>query len=486
MIRAVARWLGVALTLLFTSWASAQDAPKRVATSVVILSDLGIAEVAIDKEPVGEWAQPVFKFLETRFKDESTKRVVVVQLTFHPKAPADVWVAGNPRLSDPESKAILKAIDPAKAPHTKAGDFSIQVVTEINGASFQGNATLVPKLQTPDEQKLSAFKTADTARRVQLMRTWARTEALPVLAAVASSADPKYSGVVNLGKSIAGDDTERLLDVAALTDRSPHYWRAMLEMSPDNPLVPTIRAVLHAANGEIDQARRIASIARLIDGKKTVPSRILSEFWKMDEVFLKDLNAKINQGIVLHDKQKFKEAMKIYDSALKAYPNSAWAHYEKFQTLLASAANDQAREKVADDWPKTRAAILAADSLYPSMAIANDIDEQCDLVRRARIKELFKDKTKSKADLLSYAEIALDLDIPGVAGMLYWYAILTTNPNEIERNDLIEHFLYCIDKLGDNTLQKNFKGDHAAAFAKIKEMQAKRTSDLKVKLGAEK
>jgi hypothetical protein len=107
-------------------------------------------------------------------------------------------------------------------------------------------------------------------------------------------------------------------------------------------------------------------------------------------------------------------------------------------------------------------------------------------MRRMQINELFKDQAKSKQDVLSYAEIALDLGQPGIAAMLYWNAVVSTKPNEKELNNLIEHVVYCVDKLGVKTLQEFFKGDHKAEFAKIKAEQTKRIHDIEVKLGADK
>ena len=115
-------------------------------------------------------------------------------------------------------------------------------------------------------------------------------------------------------------------DVAALTDRNPSYWRAMLEMVPGDPFVAATRVALHAANGEIDQARRYSNVATFFDAQEAASSRLLGEFRAMMEMFYKDVESRIQQGIALNDKGRLAEAMANYDGLLKDYPGSAWAH----------------------------------------------------------------------------------------------------------------------------------------------------------------
>ena len=344
----------------------ADDAPKKVAVSLVFITEANIATLTLAVEPFAAWTKPLIQAVESRFKDEARKRTVVVQVTLHPDAPAEVAVAGDIALSDADSEALLKAADPAKAPRSKHADCTFRIVAKINGGAATDVVPLIPRLETPDETKAAAFRAASTPKRLALMRKWARTEALPILAAKAARADPKFAGVVNLGKSIAGGDPERVLDVAALTDHSSDYWRATMEMNPGIPLVPAIRVALLAANGEIDQARKIAEIARFTDGNKSGPSRVLGDFRSMMEVFTEGVEGRIAEGIALHDKGKLDEAAKVYDSVLKDYPRSAWAHFERFQTLQVASLKGKADAGDADAaWPKAREAILDANLLVP-------------------------------------------------------------------------------------------------------------------------
>lgn len=295
-----------------------------------------------------------------------------------------------------------------------------------------------------------------------------------MIAQIASDADPKFEGVRNLGKALKDVKTEGPIDVAALTDKNPAYWRAMLEMAPGLPLAPATRVSLHVANGELDAARRIARTFAPFDGRKSGYSVLLGEFNAMSDLFFKDVEARIRKGIALHDAGKLDEALAVYDGVLKDYPQSAWCHYERHQTLQMKAMKNN---KALPDWAATRKAILRADALYSSMARATSADELYDLLLRKETEDLFKDKTKTVQDLLRYADIAVDLGQTGLAAMIYWNLVSSVKPEDYQNRDLIEHVLYCFEKLGVKDMKKNFKGDHAAEFARIDAERAKRKQD---------
>ncbi len=451
------------------------DGTKKVAVSIVFLTEMNIAQLAIDTDPFVRWVKPVIAAVESRFRDESRRRTVVIQVTLHPDRAAEVAVAGQPAPSEGEVKDLLRLADAKTSPRSKVVDCTIRVVAQINGGHPDQKSPLKPRLETPDERLVAAFQAASTAEKLALMRRWARSEALPILAASASSADAKFKGVRDLGKAIGKVDPKKPVDVAALTDRNPSYWRAMLEMVPGDPLVAAVRVALHAANGEIDQARRYSAVATFFDARKTASSRLLGEFRAMMGFFYKDVESRIQGGIALNDKGRLAEAMATYDGVLKDYPGSAWAHYEQIQTRMAMAAKEgKPIEQVFADWPKMRDAILACDPLYEMLAQAQGQEDIFRLTRRVGISSLFKDRDKTVADLVSYADIARDLDVYGFAAMLYWNIVSAVKPEDYGSRELLEDFLYCLEQLGVKNLKENFRGDHPAAFARIKADRKKR------------
>ena len=300
--------MAIALPFLLSATCLAQK-PENVAVSIQILTELNIAEIALDTDSLVAWVKPAIGALETQFKDEQSRRTIVVQVTLHTDRQADVTVAGKPALTAAEKASVLKAVDPARSPRSKIVDCSFRIWAKVRGGAEDEKAPLQPPIETPDEHRLAELQAATTAEKLAIIRRWARAEALPILAAMAAKADPKFAGVRSLGKAIGNLKPDSPIDVSALTDRNPDYWRAMMEMTPGNPFVPAVRVALHAANGEIDQARRYADMSSFFDANKSGFSRVLGEFKFMSREFYRDLESRIQQGITLHDKHKLPEAL---------------------------------------------------------------------------------------------------------------------------------------------------------------------------------
>ena len=481
------RLFGLPLTLLLgvsPALAWQDDKPKVVQASLVIVTPMDIASVAVigegspAREAFIEWVKPVFASVESQFAKETRRRTVVVQVTLHPDRVAEVAVAGSPALTDVEIKALLKGADAAKAPRSRIVDCELRVVVKINEGHPDANQPLSPTLPTPIERRLSEFRAATLPAKLALLKRWARSEAIPLIARMSLDVDPKFVGVRNLGKALQGLKPSGPIDLVPLTDKNTDYWRAMLEMAPGIPLVPAVRAVLHVANGEIDSARRIVQTFAPFDRHQSGYSALISEFMAMSDLFYKEAEARIQKGIALNDLGKFDEALAVYEGLLKDYPRSAWAHYERYQTVQTKALQAKnPADKVLPEWAAVRKAILEADALYASMARASSADELYDLLLRKEIGELFRDKSKTVPDLLRFADVAVDLDQPGFAALIYWNLVSSVEPKSYKNRNLIEDVLYCLEQLGVKEIKQNFKGDHAAEFARIDAERAKRRRD---------
>ena len=361
----------IALAIVFTTAGLAQE-PKKVEVSLEFLTEMNIAEIALDTDSLVAWVKPVISGLETRFENESGRRTIIVQVTLHPDRPADIAVAGKPALAAAEKASVLKLADPAASPRSKVVDCTFRIRAKTGGGFPDEKAPLEPPLETPDEHRFAELRAAKTADKLAIIRRWARAEALPVLAAMAAHADAKFAGVRKLGKAIGDLKPDAAIDVPALTDRNPDYWRAMMEMTPGNPFVPAVRVALHAASGQLDQARRYAQISAFFDARHSGFSRVLGEFRAMVGDFDADVQSRIKQGIALHDKGRYQQALEIYEGVLKDAPCSAWARYEQFHTLRTLALQGGKAVVPAEHaWSITRAKILECDPLYGSMAEAS-------------------------------------------------------------------------------------------------------------------
>ena len=228
MSRSSPRWLTLAIVVCSGLGSAAADEPqkgqvpgkpaknaggtasaaKKVEVSVHILTELNILQLVIQTDPLVRWAKPLIEAMETRFRDETLRRTVVIQVTLHPDRPADLEFAGKPAPTDAEVKDLLRAANAKAAPRTKLVDCSFRLVAKINGGHPDEKLALSPRLDTPDERRFAEFQAAATTKKLDLMRRWARTEALPLLAAAATTADARFQGVRDLGKAIGTLDPE--------------------------------------------------------------------------------------------------------------------------------------------------------------------------------------------------------------------------------------------------------------------------------------
>jgi tetratricopeptide (TPR) repeat protein len=463
---------------------TAADEPEKVDSSLTFLAHQETIYVNVENDSTIAWVKPIFAALDTLFVRETKPRTIAVEVTLHPDRPADVIVAGRPALTAAEIKALLLAADPARSPRSRVVDITFRIVAQINGGTSPKSGPMTPPLQTPDDHKLASFKPLPAAGKLSLMRSWARTEAIPLLAEFARHRDqPPDEATRNFGK-VLGQSVKREgpVDVAALTEQNPDYWRAMFQSAPDDPLVHAARVALHVANGEIDQARRLADALALFgDDDNWGSSYVLRDFRLSVQLFDEEITARIRKGIALNDQGQLAEALKVYDSVLKDHPKSAWALYERFQSTMASRLKAKAPfDALMQGWPATRKSIIEADPLFGAMASAEGPDAIYDLLLRKEIETLFKDRAQFNHDVLRYADIALDLGQPGFAAMLYWNAKRSPKPEAYGKRHLIEDMLYGLEQLGIKDLKSRFPGDHAREFKRIDGERAKRKRESPV------
>lgn len=469
----VGLWLVTVSPRAAHSQAKEPEKSGPVKVAMHILTELNIAELAIDVKPFTDWARPLIESIEDQFKDEKARRDIVVQVTLHPRGPLDVAAAGRPALSKEEAKALVDLVRRGKAPQSKIIDFSFRLTVDINGGHPAKDLALSPPIETPDERRFGEFGRATTAERLAMLQRWASTEALPVLAATFARVDKKFAGVRAVGKMIDGLDLARPIDVDKLTDHNPDYWRAFVEMSPGQPDIPMVRIALLVNSGEIDKARRLADVVSPFDANKSGSSRLLGECRAFLRIFFERLEKQIGDGIKLHDQGKLGDALAVYDGVIKDYPKSAWANYERYHTLFTMDLEGKKKDDQAPkaDWQKSVAIIRACDPLYATGGQLHTGIEAYHTVRRMELNELFKKPDDRGKDLIKYADIALDVGAYGFAATIYWNAILAIDPKEYgdrTREDLVEYFLYALEQLKVSSIKENFRGDHKAAFARIK------------------
>ena len=226
-----------------------QEASQKVQSELKFVSDPETIFVNIDKDALVAWVKPVFAVLDSYFVRETKPRTVVVDVTLHPDRPADVIVAGRPALTDAETKAVLKPAEAARSPRTRVVDATFQIIARINGGSTDQLGNLTPPIQTVGNRKLAQFRPASTAEKLALMRRWARTEALPLLAAFALHRTHQGDEAIRkLGKAGRCREAGRARRCCGIGREKPRLL-ARDEQSPDRRPSRS-RCVGHASSGQ--------------------------------------------------------------------------------------------------------------------------------------------------------------------------------------------------------------------------------------------
>lgn len=182
----------------------------------------------------------------------------------------------------------------------------------------------------PVKQKITEYKNADLATKLRLNKEYAINEVLPVLTAYEVNTEAKFEGVVNFGKLIEKTNFNEIQNIDELTSKNKNYWRAVMEMSAGNQLIPITKIFALVSQGELDYAKKYIEIIRIFTDPQTISNKYLEEINSRINLFNEDLYKKIQRGIEEHDEGEYQRAINIYNEILSVYPNSSWTLYEKY------------------------------------------------------------------------------------------------------------------------------------------------------------
>ena len=442
------------LTLLVSLKALSQDSKLTVA----ILGDQTIAEVNIHTDEFMAGIKALMDKVEEEGNTLPDSYRLAVIVTLHKDADAGFEVYSKPMLDPDKVSAMLKKFRTVKMGRTKFIDFPVAIGFNV-GENFEGI-----EIESPHDKIIKEYKEADLAQKVLLNKQWA-AEHLPVLIAFESGVEDKFKGVKEFGAELSKLDFSKKQNIKSLTDNNHNYWRATMEMSSGNLIIPVTKILILMTQGQLDYAYKFAEILPVFSESGTSALRYLQEInWRL-EVFNAQLEQEIGKGIVLHDKANYDDAIEVYKAVLNQYPNSAWTIYEVYFSGNAKGVKE-GKVKLEDraEWDKAKIAIYAANPLYNMDIRANTGKEAYLLYRRFEMSNLFKSKEEYLKDVFKYADIAMDLEVYDFAAQLFW---LTANHDKDASEKSLMRYMYCLEKLGVKGLKNNFNYDFDEAFRTI-------------------
>ncbi len=487
-------WLGLLLQLVgctgrLSSTSNQVTAPTSTASGgrsrFLSRLEVGSSEALSDYNFVGrelhEWGPRLMQALDQALGPESLPRTVMIQLTLHPGREASIELSASPALPHELAQRLGQVFAQSRPPRTKLVDFSLRVIAKVGTGAPDGEQACLPKLWSPHEQRLARLRAASLGERVRLLQKWSQQEVMPVLSTVMRSAEPDFSGVRGIGELLA---SERALGpVNESLDKSPLYWRGLLEMSPGNPLLLSSRLFVYVARGELDLARLYLQPIYYFSKTDNLAHDFLEQLRDYLIVFYESLDARIRVGVELHDQARFDDAIALYDGILRDYPCSALAHYERWfaknlrEMRPNSMANQVALRRAEqvddslDEWEQTRTEVFRCNPMFEIDAVSRGEKRRQQMLRRLALRSLWKERGFEGADYLRYAEIALDLGEYGLAAHLYFLIGTGLAAKEYSDRKVLAHFLFSVEQLGVTELKELFKGDHVRDFADIAKLR---------------
>lgn len=254
-----------------------------------------------------------------------------------------------------------------------------------------------------------------------------------------SAVDQKFAGVRAYGKALQGLDASQPWDLEALTVKNPDYWRATMEMVPQEPSVTFSNAYLCAMSGRLDRAKAWLMLGSL--GMEPQWAKDRDDLGKGIAQANAEIEAEIKKGIALHDAGKYKEALAAYDAILAGAPHNTWALYERSYALLASdeKGSAAAREDLYHE-------IRELNPFYAEAYQGTDHD-----VINRRLPRLLKEVlpfVQGKADnalgLGDFAQGSEQIGIHDFAALAYWKLLLSGGQSD----QMMSHFFFNLKRLG--------------------------------------
>lgn len=440
---------------------------SEVELQIQLLTPDLIGEVTLDKEPFFEWVKNINSGIETYLKKEVGDKEVVILISLHMDSDATISIGARPKIKNETLLQLSEIISKNKSPRTIITDYSFAIIARVNkGCEKEMDHT--PSLVFPLDREIEEFKNLELSAKKSSFQNWIRNEVIPIITHYEISVDSKFEGVLNIGKSL---EQKEYLDktVEDITDKNSDYWRAIMEMSGGNQLLPFTKACLYIEKGEFDKASRLLFVINIFSDESTLPAAFHEEISIKLSMITEQLGKEINAGIALHDKGKYNEAIKHYESLLKIFPHSAWLNYEIYYSKTAEIDIDE----VQKEWAKSKELIYSCDPMYHMNVHAKSGKEGYLLFRRQEVNSLFQTNEKLKPDFITYADIAFELENYGFAAQLYWLILSYFSKEDYIDRNILAYYLYCLDKLGDNESIKNFKGDFKSEFARIEQERQK-------------
>ena len=253
--------------------------------------------------------------------------------------------------------------------------------------------------------------------------------------------EAKFEGLVKFGEALKAVQDPAKADVAKLTYKSKVYWRAVLELTPQDSSVLLAHAHLHAARGERDYADAHFLLASVTMDKSRREE--LQTYTRLRDALNARAGKEIERGLKLHDMGFYAKAIEIYDAALAEYPCCSQAYYEKGYSYLTMRKNDPAMKQKADEmYAECRRLDPFWWKAYQGggPAVVKKLE-----ICLEKVQPFVSGTERSKADFAAFAEGCEAMDLYPFAAHARW-KLAMMDPDRMREH--VKAFLDLLEKCG--------------------------------------
>lgn len=471
--------LGVLCCIIYLSFSSIILAQTDVKLEVECFTDNMVTVATLDTNYLYPWNERVLSSVKAFLSLEKGNHDVLILVTMPKGKPAFVEVSSRPQLNKETTDHLIRRMEAlSRPPRSQLTEYAYLITATVGKGCEDPQLKFLPKVALPEEKARAKFEAANLSEKITLFQTWVVEDVIPVLAYYEDSLRSDLKGINAIGTMLS---TKAFNEKSSneLTTENAEYWRATMEIGSGNGLVILSKISIHIAKGEFDLAKRYLNVAQAFPEQNSMALNFYKQFDFRMEWLYDDVREQIRIGKKFQIEGDFESAALHFEAQLNNFPKSADFNFEKYysRSLLISEHDP---EYIINLWKDCKAAVYSCDPLYNMNVPARNSKDLYLMSKRHEINLLFDNQVSISENILEYADIALDLEVYGFAAHMYWL-IIGNKPDEFPDRDILSHYLYCLENLGDTENIRTFEEEYTRQkFKKIERERKQAMEDSPV------
>ncbi|CAA6828634.1 MAG: Unknown protein [uncultured Aureispira sp.] len=458
--------LGALFCILYLSFYSNVLAQTAVDIEVEHFTDDMVTVATLDTNFLYTWNERVLASVKAFLSLEKGNHDVLILVTMPKGKPAFVEVSSRPQLKKETTDHLIRRIESlSRPPRSTLTEYAYLITASVGKGCEDPQLKFLPKVALPEEKVRAKYEAADLPGKIKLFQNWVIEDVIPVLAYYEDTFRTELRGVNSIGDILSNKAFDSISS-NKLTIENSEYWRATMEVGSGDGLVILSKISIHIAKGEFDLAKRYLNVAQAFPEQNSMALNFYKQFDFRMEWLYDDVREQIRVGKKMQVEGDFEGAALHFEAEIDKFPKSADFNFEKYysRSLLISEHDP---EYIIKLWKDCKEAVYACDPLYNMNVPAKNSKDLYLMSKRHEINLLFDNQVRISENILEYADIALDLEVYGFAAHMYWL-IIGNKPDAFPDRDILAHYLYCLEKLGDTENIRTFEEEYTRQkFKKI-------------------